>query len=213
MARLLCLSLIVFLSFPLFGQDESIPPGLNVPQDPALLMRMREDITLQLQDIQRILGFVNVNDTRTVETLQTRQAELTQQLREVMQQIHNTTSLGHSPGQSLGRETGMMPPGFPAPIDTQWMPGMGMPGIPIPPVPSMPNTMPVPNAGWATVQGTPQDAALMRELTEVKQTVGTLRREIGELKETIRTLEAQIQLLNRNILLNDRVRDDVSGGR
>jgi len=45
-----------------------------------------------------------------------------------------------------------------------------------------------------------------KELTEMKQSVESLRKEIAGLKETVRTLETQIQLLNRNILLSERAR-------
>ena len=47
---------------------------------------------------------------------------------------------------------------------------------------------------------------LPREIVEMRQSLEALRREVGELQETIKALETQIQLLNRNILLFDRVR-------
>jgi uncharacterized coiled-coil DUF342 family protein len=41
-----------------------------------------------------------------------------------------------------------------------------------------------------------------KELTELKQTVDSLRKELSEMKESVKALETQIQLLNRNILLS-----------
>jgi predicted RNase H-like nuclease (RuvC/YqgF family) len=47
-----------------------------------------------------------------------------------------------------------------------------------------------------------------KELTEIRQSIESLRSEIADLKETIKTLETQIQLLNRNILLSEKARDN-----
>ena len=54
---------------------------------------------------------------------------------------------------------------------------------------------------------------LPKELTEVRQSVESLRKEITELRETVKSLETQIQLLNRTILLSERVNERVNEGR
>jgi len=80
----------------------------------------------------------------------------------------------------------------------------------------MPQTVPYNNPGipphWADQNpawgAASTESSLPKELTEVKQTVESLRKEVAELKETIKTLETQIQLLNRNILLSERAREN-----
>jgi len=253
MTRFLCFSLTLLFALPAFAQNESAPAGLDLPQDPAQLMRLREDLTFQIQEVQRLLSFVNPSDTRTTETLQTRQAELTQQLRSVIDQMQTAAPSG------TGRNTGMMsPPGMPSglpqslPVQSLWgqggmnghmppgmidptmnmsrnaeMPGMPTSGMmqgtmpnppmqayppagmiaPVPPIPAhwMNQTPP----GWGVqTPGATQEASLPKELTDMKQTVEALRREISELKETVKSLETQIQLLNRNIVLSERVREN-----
>jgi len=85
--------------------------------------------------------------------------------------------------------------------------------LPYPPIQSYPPTPAVPGQmpNWAD-----QDRAwesglwgprLPKELTELKQSVESLRKEIADLKETNKALEAQIQLLIRNILLSERTKE------
>lgn len=66
-------------------------------------------------------------------------------------------------------------------------------------VPQMPPTAFDQDQAWANSPWTPQPS---KELTELKQTVDSLRKELGEMKETVKALEAQIRLLNQNILLS-----------
>ena len=241
MTRFLCFTLTLLLAQPAFAQEVPAPAGMELPQDPAYLMQLREGITFQLQDIQRVLAVVNPGDARTRETLEARQAELTQQLRDVMQQLQS------APQQGMGRNAGMMPPsgmGMPPnlPMQQQWAPGgmggmmpqgmmdpnlmnmnrggldamTGLPPTMQPPVMQPPMMQPAPvmpippqwaaqNPAWG---GAAPETALPRELTEVKQTLDALRREVSELKEIIQALETRVQLLNRDMMLNERLREN-----
>ena len=225
MSRLLCvLSLSLLLALPAFAQDNPATLGQPLPPDPALLMQMQQDIMLRLQDTHRLLGFVNPNDTATTELLTARQEELTQQLRDVMQQIHapppphQPSIIGMPPG--VGRNAGVMPADMPNPAMPPgnmqpFAPNNGFPPsmAPAPMAPAWGNLPPmmVPQQhfhhshGWG---GPAPEARPARELTEMQQSIESLRKEVAELKATVRALETQIQLLNRNILLIDRVREN-----
>jgi hypothetical protein len=82
-----------------------------------------------------------------------------------------------------------------------------MPFYPAPPaaVPSpMPNWTDQDRA-WETGHWGPK---LPKELTEMKQSIESLRKEIADLKETNKALETQVQLLIRNILLSERAKEN-----
>ena len=108
-------------------------------------------------------------------------------------------------------------PGMPGGMGYQ-IPNNQMPAAP----PVMPSPMPNPqmqmyapavpapswadqDRAWETAQWGPR---LPKELTEVKQSVDSLQKEVADLKDTIKALEAQIQLLTRNILLSERVKEN-----
>ena len=136
------------------------------------------------------------------------------------------------PGRDVPMPPGMhgMPPGMlsssvngmPVPFQPPHNPAMMQPQMPqqqqfqsfVPP--PMPQQMPMQQMGmpqmppghwmeqdpaWGTSHWGQRPSP--RELTEIQQTVASLRQEIGELKNIIRALETQIQLLNRNILLEN----------
>ena len=96
MTRTLCFTLLFLIALPLFAQNE--PPeavGRALPRDWAFLMRMREQVALQLQQIQQdlqqiqqTLAVVPHNDTHIIEILTTKQAELTAKQAELIKQ-HN----------------------------------------------------------------------------------------------------------------------------
>jgi hypothetical protein len=244
MTRFLCFPLLFLFVMPLFAQEEPATLGEPFPRDPALLMRMREKVSHDLQQIQRMLGFVNPSDPH-YEVLQTQQAELTKQLRDITQQMQA------GPQSSRTLRIVEVPPGQPTALggmpmipptqtrDTEWrmqeptMPQSGMQAFPNPLAPmrpeiptqvpnsQMPIYLPTPPNPYHDYGGTPnwtaQDRAweaahwgprLPRELTEIKQSVETLRKEIGELKETIKVLETQIQLLSRVILSSEKVKEN-----
>ena len=148
-----------------------------LPRDPALLMRMREQISLELQQTQRMLEFISPNDTQTLEILKTQQAELSKQLRDITQQMQTRY-------QPQGLPTEIMPgvSGTPSAIQgtiqgtqgtqgtIQGMPpGMSMPvthtqesiwRTPVPPMPAVgpyitPST--VPSTALPTAPGMPPD--------------------------------------------------------
>ena len=228
MTRLLCFTLLFALAAPLCAQEEPVA-GLSLPRDPALLTRQREHIINELQQIQRMRGIVNPSDTQLIESLDAQQADWTKQLRDLTQQMQ-------AGPQFQPKESGMLPEsmipltgrGMPAmptrepdvalPQDQRFQPPM-MPGaMPNPQMPVMPPQIPYsafgdvgssqnwygPDRGETNYWG----PKLPKELTEVKQSVESLKREIAELKETIKVLETQIQLLNRNILLSEKVKEN-----
>ena len=252
-------------------QDMTPPmPRMN----PSMLLRMRNQLTFELQQTQRTLGFLDPADTQLSTTLKEQQTDLVKQLKDIDTQLKAqgvpvenlqdpTAAAPGMPGAALpetpkATDPTLVPGGSPQPPAdpnlliqqrlTTGMPGAmpggmsagmhgstpqpGMPGMfpgtpmvnpmlppqtpynlqqpggtmPYPPVtptmtPPTPPTQFDPDQAWANSPWVPQPS---KELTELKQTVETLRREIGEMKESVKALEAQIQLLNRNILLNQQ---------
>jgi hypothetical protein len=112
------------------------------------------------------------------------------------------------------------PPNIPATQSPALVPPMYSGVAPLPAGPYLtggpapfPTPMGIPDAtpwldqdrSWETSTWGPR---LPKELTEVKQTVESLRKEVADLKDTIKALETQIQLLSRNILLSEKVREN-----
>jgi len=282
MKRLVCLALLLLTSLPAFAQDGPPVLGQALPNDPALLMRMRDQLTQELQRIthelqrtQQMLSVVNPNDTQTIGALTAQQAELARQMGDVMRQLHapNVPNMGAGvPGASvpgagvpgpdvrpgltpapafppgLGglerqipdwRQTEpVMPPGIPMLPPESMVPGMpggmpmssggmmsgnmmggmppGMPSgfynptppnIPFNPADIMPNNVPHWGNPPPDLEAAYWGPRLPRELTDMRQSVESLQREIASLRDTVRQLETQIQLLSRNILLNDRANE------
>ena len=247
MTRILCFALLLAIATPLYAQEKPLVEQL-LPRDPALLSRMREQITNELQKIQQMRGIISPNDTQLIESLDAQQAEWSKQLRDITQQMQagilpppNESVIAQ--GQfvpSTGRsgmpamptwETngplpqdprgGYVPPGMPVMPDNRFpsqAPGMpgGMHQMPMsqmPIYPSQPPQDPYFGGGqnWYNQERGETNywgPRLPKELTEVKQSVESLKREIAELKDTIKVLETQIQLLNRNILLSERVEEN-----
>ena len=210
-------------------------------------MRMRQQLTAELQQVQRMLSFVNPNETQLIDTLRAQQAELAKQINDVSQQLQvfGTPSTGEVPPDSTF-SGGMLPlpsarevemPNMPRLTDPTLMPSSVpqflpfqsaqsqfppyyqssqqpfYPGMPVgqtPIVPDFPPMFPGPQPGndqdqsWTTSSWGPKPP---KELTEIKQSVESLRKEIAELKETIKVLETQIQLLNRNVLLSEKTKE------
>ena len=234
MTRFLCFSLLVLIIFPVFAQEEqmSFPRG---NQD--VLMRMHQQLTQELQQVQRMLNVIPPTDTQYIEIMKAQQTELTKQLKDIAQQLQESEITNALPG----RETRIPEmPGISRPPESMLAPGMGLPpsmpgmmpqgGYGQSPLPTQPQVRPypdllspvvppqiispynsapvtppympqgMPDQAWDNPWG-PRPAANAKELTEMKQSVDSLRREIADLKETVKTLEAQIQLLNRNIVL------------
>ena len=235
MTRFLCFTLSLLLALPAFAQEGTTPLGQPLPNDPALLMRLQQDLHFQLQTIQRTLSIVNpASDPTTYEMLSNRQAELSQQIRDITEQLQTPQPRqGFNEISSAGRSVNMPPqPGEMSPgrASTQPMePVTRLPGgvqhfdpsqhgnwnmhmqpmpvqmqQPMMQPPQMHNPMMPVQSIWGTP---PPEVRPARELVEMQQSVEALRREVSELRETIRTLETQIQLLNRNILLLERVRE------
>jgi len=255
MTRFLCFALLLAIAAPLYAQ-EMPAAGQSLPRDPALLLRMREQITNELQKIQQMRGIISPNDTQLIESLDAQQAEWSKQLRDITQQMQAGTlhvlNDGEMPPGLMGSSServpripgmsgmptweangplpqdprgGYVPPGMPVMPDNRFpsqAPGMpgAMPQMPMsqmPTYPVQPPQDPYFSSGFGGGQNWyNQDRGetnywgprLPKELTEVKQSVESLKREIAELKETIKVLETQIQLLNRNILLSERVKEN-----
>ncbi len=238
--------------------------GMN----PAMLMRMRDRLTFELQQTQRTLSFIDPNDTQLQKTLSDQQAELLSQLKEVNSQL---TTQGLTPPDEAGMQPPVRPGGLPTPQPPvfggspqpaaenngmliqraakpdEMIPQPGMPRNPLPNgmmggivptqpgpyTPMPPNPLPQGMMGGIIPPGAPgmygnpppavpqtpmqspsefdQDQLHAtspwapkpsKELTELKQTVDSLRKELGEMRDSVKALEAQIQLLNRNILMS-----------
>ena len=119
---------------------------------------------------------------------------------------------------------GAMPPGMPMPSQQPLpipqrsypevqpiMPSQATPLYNPPPggmmgMPDMPTGIDQ-NRAWDNSPWGPRPASSAKELTEIKQSVESLRKEIADLKATIKALETQIQLLNRNILLSEKIKE------
>jgi restriction endonuclease S subunit len=208
---------------------------------------MRQQLTFELQQTQRTLGFIDPNDKQLTASLQEQQAELTNQLKEINAQLKIQGIPAESQEPSVNNSftpkvidivTGSAPPPpidsnpliqrrenlgtkpttpntgteltvpkeIPSPIPPFQPPFQPIPGIGItPPINNLAGTanpLPTPfdqDQAWADSPWVPKPS---KELSELKQTVDSLRKEINDLKENIKALETQIQLLNRNILLS-----------
>jgi hypothetical protein len=220
---------------------------------------MKRQLTFELQQTQRTLGFIDPNDKQLIASLQEQQTELTNQLKEINSQLKTQGISVDNPAieneerlvnglvpktPNIVQET--LPSGVLPPVDPNLTPphreipaiGMTTPkestpsGPPSPFRPAFPptpgigknpagnlinnpinnypinnpiepaNHLPTPfdqDQAWADSPWTPKPS---KELTELKQTVDSLRKEITDLKENVKALEVQIQLLNRNILLS-----------
>ena len=221
MSRLLCFPLLFVLALSLFAQDE--PPGVeqSLPRDPDLLMRMREHISLELQQTQRMLGLVNPNDTQLIDTLKTQQAELTKQFRNITQHMQagyqspTLSGIGDvSPGYSPGR------PGMPSMMPTreqEWRTQepatpMVMPSYPNQPVApysmapnraEMASSTPVypipvqphnPNPSYGVPNWGDQDRAW-----EITPWGPRLPKELTEMKQSVESLQKEIGELKETI--------------
>ena len=199
----------------------------------AVLMRTQQQLTQDLQQVQRMLSVIPPTETQIVDALKTQQSELTKQIKDLAQQLQvyeAPQDVPTIPGMSMppmrepelpfNRSQDPMMSGMPMPYQTQPM----MPST-IVPQQTMPHYNPPYSMGMPGIQGManpptwgapamqawggmqPDSGSSVKELAEIKQSVNSMRREIAELKETIKTLEAQIQLLNRNILLSEKARE------
>lgn len=90
---------------PLFAQEPASPiPGAVAPMpgmdrgglgampgmprmNPNMLLRMREQMTFEIQQTQRTLGFVDPSDTQLRDTLKQQQDELARQLKDINEQL------------------------------------------------------------------------------------------------------------------------------
>ena len=222
MTRLLSLPLLLVLILPVFAQVESPDVANALARDPALLTRMREQLTAELQHIQEML--VVVNDAQLIETLKTRQADLTKQLLEVTQQVQQTPAVGRTsntrtPELPQPMMPGMMPPRTPEPgvmtpdprggnftttptfprNDHYQVPQMMPPGMPGPPqVPGMnyhPTTpVPFPGGNYATPPWGDPD-----RMWDATPWGPRLPKELVETKQSIDSLRKEIADLKETV--------------
>ena len=228
MFRFLCIPLLALIALPVSAQDESTP---SPPVNPFFLKQMWDELTSELQQNQRLLGVISPNDAQFTETLKARQADLTKQLRDVMQQLQTFggSNIGENspvPVIPLAPQRAVQElnhPNFsrvPQEMSVQPLHHPSHPNIPAALIPAMPQydfppggslmfpSLEQQDQNWESPHWGPR---LPKELTEVKLTVETLRKEVAELKDTIKALETQIQLLNRNILLSEKARERENG--
>ncbi len=218
MKNLILSSLFCFAT-SLVAQEQETAPTLP-PMNPAQLLRMRHDLTFQLQESQRVLALVGQEDKQLLELHQSQQKEIIEQLKDIetqlkAQSVPPAMSGGAMPSQVSPRppvSSGVppLPPNFqmlnpmlpPRTLPGTPGPGSGMSQQRIAPAISPPSEFDQrldPNQAWAN---SPWAGQPSKEWAEMKNTVEALRQEISELKTTVKALETQIQLLNRNILLS-----------
>jgi len=221
MTRFLYFTLLLLIVFPLFAQDEPPTLGQPLPRDPALLIRMRDQLAFELRETQRTLGFINPNDTQLVETLRTRQTDLARQMNDITGQLQ---TLGPNPNtgdvpSGMGRP-GMLPPGQTAreqelprtdPLQpyTPAMPPMmspwnqpiqppssrsGLPGVPIPTYPSIAPYNPADKTPNNVPHWNDQDRAW-----EATPWGPRLPKELTEMRQSIELLQKEITELRTTI--------------
>ncbi|GHT44677.1 hypothetical protein FACS189454_02730 [Planctomycetales bacterium] len=209
--------------YPMTDTPQTLRAGLSQQQKlvfDASLREKKAGLEFELQQTQRTLQFIDPNDRQLRTTLETQQAALTRQLKEIEALSQANTSF--SPVGAIN--SGMVMPG----------PGISVPASPMPneygynvypanPTPPVYPTNPI-NPNPASPLGvippafpvmpsvppqqsgaiSPWGAAPNRDLIELKYTVELLRKEIAELQQTVRDLNTQIQLLNRNFLNSEK---------
>ena len=235
MTRFFCFSLLLLVVLPLVAQEEPRLTPMIPHGHPAVLMRMQQQLTQELQQVQRMLSVIPPTETQFLGTLQAQQTELTKQIRDIAQQLQASELMSTAaPPEEL---SGMLPPQSmqglftvpPAPAGAvDPLAGMSPP-LPVQPQPNPYTIMPAPypqadtlsydsfsmthpmvhpvNPMYAPPMPGAAPNGTAKELTEMKQTVELLRKDIAELKDTVKALETQIQLLNRNILLSEKARE------
>ncbi|MCL2742259.1 MAG: hypothetical protein FWE67_00235 [Planctomycetaceae bacterium] len=182
--------------------------------NPVVLMRMRDQMNFELQQIQRQLSFIDPNDTQMRTMLTERQSEIAKELKGVAEQLNLTEQNPMQNTLPAMPRPNSMPPNLSPQFDPSMIPG-GNPMMPVAQPPMMQPNMMMQQPGMPPQRSMPtefdQERAFAdspwvpqpsKELTELKNSVESLRKETEELKTTIKALEAQIQLLNRNILLS-----------
>jgi len=236
MQRLLFAPLLFLFVLPLFAQDEQAPLAQPLPRNQTHLLQAKDKLSREIQQIQQLLGVVSPSDAH-YETLKTQQAELLKQLKDISQQMQTSDTPSASevqttpsirPTSPMAREVEI--PAFP-PRGTPIMPNSAPQ---MPPMYSgdtpfqrpyyhdtpynqnpMGGPMGIPDAPPWLAQDRSWEASawgprVPKELIEVKQSVESMRKEIADLKDTIKALETQIQLLSRNILLSEKVRENAN---
>lgn len=242
------------------------------PMPTTALLKWKNQISMELREIQRTIGRLDSTEVQLLATLKERQSEILKEMKEINTQLASqgvpltpegdaadmagnvplpvsganppsTTdpnlliqrrtdppmgmgmppgavpgnpmqppqqqwnTMGGAPNTMMPGTMGMQQPGMvPNPVGMQ-PPGIGanpmnMQGMAVPasgPMPVAPPTEFDQDQAWAESPWNPRPS---RELTELKQTVDSLRKELAEMRETVKSLETQIQLLNRNILLS-----------
>ena len=113
MKRFLCFTLLCLITLPVFAQEE--PTAVtrpSLPRDPALLMRLKEQLTFKSREIQRVLALIP-NDSHTTEVLEAEQADLVKQLNEITRELQSLRMTSPNITEQLpGTETRLdLPPG------------------------------------------------------------------------------------------------------
>lgn len=166
---------------------------------PNMLLRLRNDLTMELREIQRTLGYIDPKDTRFAEVLKTQQTEAIQQLKEIEKQLQtqgiSETEAPKTPSPWLQMQQ------FDSRMPQPQMPDDSRNPLRVLPqqMEQQPITMPhmQPHNVLEDSPWTPKPA---KEIVELKQSVTELQNEVMSLREQIKSLETQIQLLTRSIL-------------
>ncbi len=122
MTRTILFFFAIVFPLSLFAQEvppagvpvNAVPPRMSTlpPMSPSQLLRMRQDLTFQLQESQRVLALIGTEDKQLVELHQQQQKEIVEQLKDIETQL--TTQRAAMPGvvPNAGPDQPTLPPGF-----------------------------------------------------------------------------------------------------
>jgi len=217
------LAFFVLCSFVVAQESEPVPPqppiGPRTPvvaplrgMNPAAMLRMRDQMTFELQQIQRQLGFIDPRDEQLQKTLKDAQADLLAQLKGINAQLKEQgvpspddaadvlAEIPRIPAIPPGVDPTLIPGGSPQPSGA-FDPVPAAPRNPLPTgmmggiVPGMPG---VPPGGMAPIPGVP--AMPPRGPTEFDQDQAWAdspwapkpSKELAELKQTVDGLRREL---------------------
>ena len=239
MMRIL-LAFFVLCSFATAQELEPLPPqppvGPRTPVaspttppmrgvNPTMLIRMRDQMTFELQQIQRQLGFIDPRDTQLHKTFTDRQAELLAELKDLNAQLKEQgiamlddatathPDLPRIPAIPPGVDPTLIPGGMSSPPlrSEEVRIGLSVPDIPRDPrnplpnemmggsVPGMPGIMPMPSNVIPVVPAMPPTQFDQEQAWADSPWAPRPSKELAELKQTVDGLRKELGELRESI--------------